>query len=127
MTFPFESRRGLIVVPVRVFGPLGDVVAGLVLDTGATATTIGAAVLEQAGYAAEPGGARVRLTTAGGIEFVPEVRVELVSALGVEMRDFPVLVHSLPPTAAMDGVLGLDFLRQRRLTLDFRRGLLELD
>lgn len=37
------------------------------------------------------------------------------------------LCHDLPAEVRVDGLLGLDFLRGRRLTLDFRTGRLSLD
>jgi hypothetical protein len=35
---------------------------------------------------------------------------------------FSVLAHTLPPSAGVDGLLGLDFLRGQVLTVDFRSG-----
>jgi hypothetical protein len=32
-----------------------------------------------------------------------------------------VLSHTLPPSATIDGLLGLDFLRGKKLTIDFRQ------
>jgi hypothetical protein len=40
MTFGFDPSQGLIVVPVRLFGPAGDMIVRLALDTGATITLI---------------------------------------------------------------------------------------
>ena len=38
-----------------------------------------------------------------------------------------VVCHTLPPSAGVDGLLGLDFLRNSRLTIDFRSGQIVLD
>src|SRR5438874_1974268 len=46
--------------------------------------------------------------------------------LGRTRSRMGVLAHSLPPSARIDGLLGLDFLRSRRLTIDFSAGTLEL-
>ena len=40
MTFGFDPSQGLIIVPVRLFGPAGDMIVRLALDTGATSTLI---------------------------------------------------------------------------------------
>jgi hypothetical protein len=40
----------------------------------------------------------------------------------MNVHNFPVLGHTLPPSAGVDGLLGLDFLRGQSLTLDFRSG-----
>jgi hypothetical protein len=47
-------------------------------------------------------------------------------AMGQERTDFPVLAHTLPPSASVDGLLGLDFLRRQIVTIDFRRGIISL-
>lgn len=40
MSYRFAPREGLIIVPTRVFGPAGDAIVRLALDTGATRTLI---------------------------------------------------------------------------------------
>jgi hypothetical protein len=35
---------------------------------------------------------------------------------------FPIIAHTLPPSATVDGLLGLDFFRGQQLNIDFRRG-----
>lgn len=45
-----------------------------------------------------------------------------IRALGQERVEFAVLGHTLPPSAGVDGLLGLDFFRGQSLTLDFRTG-----
>ncbi len=123
----FDPQRGLIAVPTRIWGPSGDVVARLALDTGATRTLVNWDLLVFTGY--DPAGVRprVHVTTGSGVEFVPQVSVDRVQALGSERSDFPVLCHTLPPSATVDGVLGLDFLRGRRLVVDLRDGQVTLD
>ena len=46
MTFPFNARRGLIIVRAELFGPSGSIVLRLALDTGATATIVNIPLLE---------------------------------------------------------------------------------
>ena len=127
MTCKFEAEEGLIVGPTRLRGPAADTVARLALDTGATRSLVASAILVAIGYdpAAEP--QRVRVTTGSGVEFVASLLVETVEALGIIHSEFPVLGHTLPPTAGVDGLLGLDFLRGRRLAIDFRTGSLTLE
>jgi hypothetical protein len=52
--------------------------------------------------------------------------VARISSLGQDRTAFPVLAHTLPPSAAVDGVLGLDFLRGHALNIDFRTGQITL-
>lgn len=66
------------------------------------------------------------ITTGSGLITIPKIRIEKLSALGKEQNDFLVNAHDLPPTASVDGVLGLDFLRENVLTVDFVNGEIEL-
>ena len=52
--------------------------------------------------------------------------ISKIEALGRELTQLPVLAHTLPPSAGVDGVLGLDFLRGQLLSIDFRNGRLTL-
>jgi hypothetical protein len=79
------------------------------------------------GYDPAAVGPRLQVTTGSGVEFVPQVSVEKVQALGNERRNFAVLCHTLPPSTTVDGVLGLDFMRGRRLVVDLRLGSVTLD
>ncbi len=42
------------------------------------------------------------------------------------MRDVKVVVHDLPPTSRVDGLLGLNFLNNFNLKLMFKKGYLEI-
>ncbi len=97
----------------------------LALDTGATETTLNAQILADIGYdlASYP---KVAMTTGSGIIEAPELVVSQVEALGQTHENFSVLAHTLPPTATIDGLLGLDFLRGKVITIDFRLGKITL-
>jgi hypothetical protein len=103
------------------------VVVRLALDTGATRTLINWDPIVFIGYDPAGIGPRVEVTTGSGVEFVPEVRVQRVQALQHVRPDFPVLCHTLPPSATVDGVLGLDFMRGLRLIVDFRGATVSLE
>jgi hypothetical protein len=65
---------------------------------------------------------RIEVTTGSSVEFASRVAVKSIKALGQLRADFGVLAHTLPPSAGIDGVLGLDFMRGQKLVLDFRSG-----
>ena len=123
----FNSHYGLIVVNVRLFGNSGEYGARLALDTGASSTFISKEILITIGYDPDSLLKTVNFTTGSGVESAARVTVERVEALGQERLNFAVIAHTLPASASIDGVLGLDFLRDRTLTLDFRRGEISLD
>lgn len=122
MSFPFEPQQGLIIVRAELWGPSGSAVLRLALDTGATSTVVNMGLLVAIGYDPALVPDRIQVTTGSSVEFMPRVILDKIVALGQECKDFPVLCHTLPPSAGVDGLLGLDFFRSRSLTIDFRNG-----
>ena len=127
MSVSFDPRRGLVPVAVRLSGPAGDARVRLALDTGAIGTMVSRNTMVALGYDPERGADEVRMTTGSGVESVPRIVVQRVEALGQTRENLSVVCHDLPPTASVDGVLGLDFLRGLCLTVDFRQGLITLE
>jgi predicted aspartyl protease len=126
VTVPFNAQQGLVRVGAELAGPSGTVLLQLALDTGATRTLIAPALVVAAGYDPALAPNRVQITIGSGMEFVPLLVVNRLTALGKSQSPFTVLCHTLPPSAGIDGVLGLDFLRGLTLTIDFRSGQITL-
>lgn len=126
MTLRFDPQQGLIIVPAELWGPSGSVILRLALDTGATTTLVNIAMLVGVGYDPALAPTRVQVTTGSGVEYAPRVTLSRIRALEQERVDFDVLGHTLPPSAGVDGLLGLDFCRGRSVTIDFRVGRVSL-
>ena len=126
MSESFNSQHGLIIVSAELFGPTRTIVVRLALDTGAMGTLINAGPLITVGYDPALAPDRVQITTGSGTAYVPRVAVSRLKALGQERANFPILAHTLPPSAGIDGLLGLDFLRGQVLNVDFRQALITL-
>jgi len=122
MTYGFNPSQGLIIVPVRLFGPAGDMIVRLALDTGATSTLINSEIMVLLGYDPAASPDRIQVTTGSRVELCPRVTVQSLEALGKSISNFPVLSHTLPPTSQVDGLLGLDFFRGFQIIIDFRNG-----
>ena len=122
MSIPFDPLQGLIVVPAELWGRTGRAVVRLALDTGATSTIVNVGILVAIGCDPALVPDRIQVTTGSGVEFVPRVTLHSIVALGQERSGFPVLAHTLPPSAGVDGLLGLDFLRGQSVTIDLRNG-----
>ena len=127
MKFEFNPKAGLLVVRAKLLGPGGERELELALDTAASQTLIERSQLVALGSDAAESSEVVPLTTASGMEYVPCVRVSRLIALGQHRTNFSVICHELPPSAAIDGVLGLDFLRGHVLTIDFKTGTIVLE
>jgi predicted aspartyl protease len=123
----FDPHEGLIIVHAEIVGISGTAILRLALDTGATTTLINSGMLLSIGYDPALSSDHVQITTGSGIEFVPRLLVKRLIALGKEVTDFSVLCHTLPPSAGVDGLLGLDFLRANTLTVDFKAGTIALE
>lgn len=115
-----------IVVPVRMNG--GEPV-DLVLDTGATLTCVDTAIARRFGLPER----RMVVGSAVGIGGAGRVQLHRVDSLQVGaavVRDLTVCAMDLRALRAVGpevhGLLGLNVLREFRLTLDFERGVLRL-
>ena len=125
-SFPFDFSQGLVVVEAIIEGSSGSYKARLAVDTGASGTVISTAVLQIVGYDLSASADSVEMTTGSGVERVPRLPVAKLISPGQERADFPVVAHTLPPPAIVDGLLGLDFFRLQVLTLNFRKGEISL-
>ena len=126
MSAAFNRQRGLIILQCEVWGIAGSAVLRLALDTGATRTTINTAPIVALGYDPALSSERIQVTTGSGVEYAPRVMLERIRTLGVVEEAFSILCHTLPPSAGVDGVLGLDFCRGRELNVNFRTGRVSL-
>ena len=89
MTFHFDPDDGLVIVKAELTGPSGDAILRLALDTGATRTLVNAAMLTSVGYDPALSPDRFEITTGSGIEYVPQVLLSQMRALGQKRSGFP--------------------------------------
>jgi predicted aspartyl protease len=127
MTAAFDPTQGPIVIEAEVSGPTGRSSLQLLVDTGATMTVIDPTLLIAVGYDPAASPDRVSVAMGGGVTTVPRLVLNRLTVLGHHRIGIAVLSHDLPPAAGVDGLLGLDFLRGRILTLDFQAGRITLD
>ncbi|HEY2415775.1 MAG TPA: retropepsin-like aspartic protease [Pirellulaceae bacterium] len=127
MSLRFDPTKGLIVVRTALTGPRGTWFARLAFDTGATTTLVNRDVLIGLGYDLVTAIDQVQVTTGSRVEFAPKVTVQRFEALGIRRESFPLLAHTLPPSAGIDGVIGLDLVRGFKVVIDFRSGSLSIE
>lgn len=126
MKVAFEPKSGLIIVRVTIHGPERETQVNLALDTGATTTLINSRTARFVGYKLADATGYLKTAMGNGEEYMPQITVARIESLGQNCEDFPVVIHTLPASTGVDGLLGLDFLRGRVLNLDFANGQLEL-
>lgn len=122
MKIPFDLSDGLVIVDAAILGTKKDTILRLCLDTGAQRTTLSDDAVQRVGLLPPKNADRFPLQSASGKITAPLVVLPKIFALNTLKEDFSVYVHTLPMDAAVDGLLGLDFLRGHVLTLDFKAG-----
>ena len=93
-------------------GPRDEKEVSLALDTAATQTHIIPDVLDELGYSPRDGDKVTSVTSAIGEEPGYMMPVARFSALGFSVTDFRIHVHDLPESLAIQGLLGLSFLKK---------------
>jgi predicted aspartyl protease len=120
MSQAFNAKTGPILVDAEISGPKGKANASLVLDTGATSTSLNVSLLRSVGYDPDAATDFIQVATGSTVVMVPRIMLNRLSALGRHTIGLRVLAHDLPTAAAVDGLLGLDFFRGLSLVIDFR-------
>jgi predicted aspartyl protease len=125
MTFRFDPNDSFVAVEAELVGPMATDRVILALDTGATETTIDQNVMTFLGFDPSQPIAQFSVTTANGQVVVKEFRLDSLTALGVEVKPMNVIAMDLQGRG-YEGLLGMDFFRDRALKIDFRNGTIEL-
>ncbi len=125
MKYHFDPNGSFIAVEVVLVGPLAFGKTIFALDTGATQTGVDESILGRLGFGPSMAVRKLQVATAGGQTKMFEYRLPVLSALGLDVHDFDVLAVDLS-ASSFDGVLGMDFFRDKVLTIDFRNATIEL-
>ncbi|MGH7355556.1 MAG: retropepsin-like aspartic protease family protein [Candidatus Rokuibacteriota bacterium] len=98
----------------------GTAEARLMVDTGASLTTVSPAVAQRAGIKSDPPPRTEIITVVGGRTMtVPIVRVQSLRVGNAVVDDMEIGVFdALPSSKNADGLLGNDFLRRFRFSID---------
>ncbi len=92
------------------------------VDTGASHTVIDLAPLLIAGYELKDALGTVELETGKGIIEAYIFKIARIEALGIERNDFEICSYDFFSNyifSNFDGVLGLDFMRDHKICIDF--------
>lgn len=124
--YNFDPLQPIVVLYTEIKGNM-IIRPKMALDTGATYLMVSWEMAEVLGYKPELSKERIDMTTASGVEKVPLITLKSVSVLGKRARNVKAVVHDLPPRSYVDGLLGLSFLKNFKICLDFRKGILEIE
>jgi hypothetical protein len=123
----FDPRHDQVTVKVELVRPQATVEARLLLDTGAAFSMVHPLLLARIGIDMTAPRSNIRIATVTHLHSAPLYIVPEVKALGMSRRRVPVLAHPLPVASRLDGLLGLNFFRGYRLTIDLRVGAIEIE
>jgi hypothetical protein len=124
MNFIFEliEEEDLILIDAFIEGKFA---VRLALDTAATHTTIDSNILYFSGYDLRNSIGEREIETSNGIIDVEVFKVEELECLGIKKTDFEVQVYDFKSHgihSEYDGVIGLDFLNEHKICIDFKIG-----
>ena len=122
MTFPFkrEPESGLIIISIEIDSKFE---LKMVLDTGATNTTIDSNALYLLGYDLKDSVGTVEIETANGIIESEVFEVGSFSSLGQVKQNFQIQVYDFLAHGVFsdyNGLLGLDFLEGHKFCIDMQ-------
>lgn len=127
MTCKFDLKHPLVTVWAQVSGPISTYRAKMAIDTGASKTLIRPDVFKLCGYDLEFHNESNRIVTVGGLIPVIEVCLTKFRCLEIESRNFRVCCYENLSHLPFDGLLGLDFFKNTKLQIDFKKGIIELN
>ncbi|CAN2042581.1 Aspartyl protease [Candidatus Magnetomoraceae bacterium gMMP-15] len=110
----YKTQRisSLMIVKAYIKGPEAVAYPRMLIDTGAVVTIVAQEILESVGCSPALTSERRRIVTASGYEILPVVRVNEVNCCGYMIKDYPVVAHTLPFGTYVNGLVGMDFLKQ---------------
>ncbi len=97
------------------------------IDTGASHTFIDFGILIKEGYRLNDTKGIIPVETANGILYANRFDVELINALGILKENFEVTSYLFDdPESNFKGVIGLDFLGNSEICINFKTNILTI-
>ena len=122
----FNPADRVIWVTARLHGPLGTRPYQFVLDTGCYRTIVDAGIVDELGYSPAQGKQVTRLVGAGSAMPGYTLVVDRLETMGLHLDSFAVVCQDLPRDIGVDGLLGMDIIEGRVLTVDAKDGRVQL-
>jgi predicted aspartyl protease len=124
----FEIEKRKIPVNVSLYGKTGITVCRFIVDTGAGHTIFDEDYISTIGYTKESIIKKELFKGFGGkIIEVPIIKIKSISCLGLIRNNFKIGFCKFAPDAFYKGILGVDFLINHKLSIDFKKGIIELE
>ena len=119
-SYHYGDAEGVILLPGKIYGPVGVRNIRLVFDPGSFRTIIKTRLTDSLGYQATGKSKRITTTSVVGKEYGYTLMLQKLSVLGFEFNNIEVAGFDLPEKYGIDGLLGLDLLEKFEVTLRHR-------
>ena len=124
---PFPPQAPLIVFPCLV-EYRRRIFIDVAIDTGASVTIISEKVAKKLGFNLTKPTEQTSFSNASQSHLVPIITLKSICLGEAKIENLQALCYTLPEEHGIDGVIGLNFLRQfKRVILGFDQGLLILE
>src|SRR3989338_4284936 len=125
--YPIRADLGIILIEVSLISKSRKIIPlKMVLDTGATITTIPIEAAIAIGCDPTKSKRRIEMITASGIEYAPVVTIPKVEMFGFGVKNVDVVCHNLPHQSIASGLLGLNALKNFNILIAFLKNILEV-
>ena len=115
-----SKKHKLVILPGKIFGPLGKQNISLVFDPGSYRTILSAELTDFLGYQATTQSKKISTTSVTGKEYGYTLLISQLNILGFEFRNIEIACFDLPEKYEIDGLLGLDLLEKFEVTLQHK-------
>lgn len=119
---PFDTKKHHIYIPFSLVNPLGEQESLLgILDTGAPRTEFSDSFLVHMGFikASNP---NIGISPALQTQKYGKLSLPSIEICGRTIDDFEVLISRFDKSWGVAAIIGLDFFRRFRVTIDYQRG-----
>jgi hypothetical protein len=123
---PFDPQKDLILIRAKLYGPLKERDVLLALDTGASGTLISPEFLDDVGYSARDAIGFSGVSSVVGQELGYRLKIKRFEALGFAFDDFLIRAHDFEESSGIDGLLGLNFLKNFNYEIRSKEGLIRV-
>jgi len=116
----FNKKLPLVIVPVSIKIETAIYDFNFAIDTGASISLIDMDVLHALGFQKEYAIRTIQTMTASRQETAYEFELPNIKAVGLIRRNFKIISRSLPSGLGIDGLLGLNFFKNKELVINFK-------
>jgi len=124
--FNLDADKGIILCKAKLTNKKSSVILKLAVDTGASATMVSIEAAMAIGINPSRSIHSVEVSTASGMILAPIIKIPSFKCFGVEVKNLQVFCHTLPPQSPVEGLLGLNFLKDAKVIIDFSRNIIEI-